>query len=155
MIAKRSVSSRVDCVLECLGDQRCVSYNFQESSVNGKHACELSNHTKVLAGVDLKARSGYSYYESIPQVQKFSGCNKSPSKRAHLSFVERRSVMSELYIAVFNLTVGSSGRLFSFRNCCLNINSAVLITMSFGTRKRSIGDNFVTPIRLNCHSIAR
>ena len=61
VISKSHVTSRIDCSFDCLSDQRCVSYNYEEGD-KPSHECELNSESKETKSSDLISKHGYSYY---------------------------------------------------------------------------------------------
>ena len=61
MISTAQVPSRIDCGFNCLDEQRCVSYNYEEGE-KVFHDCELNSESKETRSSDLTERTNYSYY---------------------------------------------------------------------------------------------
>ena len=61
VISKSHVTSRIDCSFDCLSDQRCASYNFEEGD-KPNHECELNSESKETKSSYLIRKQGYSYY---------------------------------------------------------------------------------------------
>ena len=61
VISKSHVSSRIDCTFECLSDQRCALYNYEEGD-GELHDCELNSESKETKPLNLIVKPGYSYY---------------------------------------------------------------------------------------------
>ena len=72
VISTLEVPSRIDCTITCLAELQCMSYNFQVTPTNGHHSCELNRKTRDQVGVELQARPGFDYYESVPEVTRTS-----------------------------------------------------------------------------------
>ncbi|KAL9959751.1 hypothetical protein ACROYT_G033106 [Oculina patagonica] len=75
VISKSQVPSRIDCTFECLNDQRCASYNYEEGN-KALHECELNSESKKTKPTNLTDKEGYSYYGTGKNVP--SGCASSP-----------------------------------------------------------------------------
>ena len=65
----RLVSSPIDCVFECLGHAECKSLNFQDEG-GAAHVCEL-NDAAAETPAHLVNKTGYSYYDALPNVSKY------------------------------------------------------------------------------------
>ena len=63
VVSNLSISSSLDCMLECVGDVRCLSYNFAKGA-SSLGVCELNNHTRLTKPNDLFNRLGYTYIGS-------------------------------------------------------------------------------------------
>ncbi len=61
VISSSQVPSRIDCTFECLNDQRCASYNYEEGN-KALHECELNSESKETKPSNLTGKEGYSYY---------------------------------------------------------------------------------------------
>ena len=61
VISSTQVPSRIDCGFNCLDEQRCVSYNYEEGE-KVFHDCELNSESKETRSSDLTERTNYSYY---------------------------------------------------------------------------------------------
>ena len=58
---------RVECFQACVGDCRCMSYNFQENpSVDGTRHCELNSADYKSDTFALMIRAGFAYYDIRP-----------------------------------------------------------------------------------------
>ena len=68
-----------NCFFECVGDCRCVSYNFQtRPSSDGSQLCELNTADTATHPDSLKDRPGFTYHDivlelNIEQVRYFAG----------------------------------------------------------------------------------
>ena len=62
VIDTRMVTCALDCAFECLSNQRCLSYNYEEVE-KVHHVCELNNASAGEAA-DLVDRAGFSYYDA-------------------------------------------------------------------------------------------
>ncbi|XP_031559981.1 uncharacterized protein LOC116296153, partial [Actinia tenebrosa] len=80
-IKTTQVSSKINCVFQCLSVEQCVSYNYQETSSTGRHTCELNRKSFRNAKLeDFQARDGFVYGESVPQTSQSGSCATSPCK---------------------------------------------------------------------------
>ena len=61
VISKSQAPSRMDCAFDCLSDQRCGSYNYEEGD-KVLHVCELNSECKESKPSNLTGKAGYSYY---------------------------------------------------------------------------------------------
>ncbi|XP_078384724.1 uncharacterized protein LOC144667190 [Oculina patagonica] len=75
VISRYQVPSRIDCTFECLNDQRCASYNYEEGN-KALHECELNSESKETKPSNLTGKDGYSYYGTGKNVP--SACASSP-----------------------------------------------------------------------------
>ncbi|KAJ7383889.1 hypothetical protein OS493_025213 [Desmophyllum pertusum] len=75
VISKSQAPSRMDCAFDCLSDQRCGSYNYEEGD-KVLHVCELNSECKESKPSNLTGKAGYSYYGTGRNVP--SGCLSSP-----------------------------------------------------------------------------
>ena len=57
-----------NCFLECAGDCRCMSYNFQtRPSSDGSQLCELNTADAATRPDSLKDRPGFTYHDIVPE----------------------------------------------------------------------------------------
>ena len=67
VISSTQVPSRIDCGFNCLDEQRCISYNYEEGEKVFRD-CELNSESKETRPSDLTERTNYSYYGSSKSV---------------------------------------------------------------------------------------
>lgn len=83
VISSFQVSSRFDCAFECLKNELCISYNYQEEN-QALHGCELNNQDKGNKPDNFTNKEGFSYYE-----KRVSNLNlKNLYKNLYVSFNE-------------------------------------------------------------------
>lgn len=83
VISSFQVSSRFDCAFECLKNELCISYNYQEGN-QALHGCELNNQDKGNKPDNFTDKEGFSYYE-----KRVSNLNlKNLYKNLYVSFNE-------------------------------------------------------------------
>ena len=81
VISSFQVSSRFDCAFECLKNELCISYNYQEGN-QALHGCELNNQDKGNKPDNFTNKEGFSYYE-----KRVSNLNlKNLYKNLYVSF---------------------------------------------------------------------
>ena len=71
VISKSQVPSRIDCSFNCLSDQRCVSYNYEEGN-KAIHECELNSESKETKSSNLTSKQGYFYHGTEKNVSNYS-----------------------------------------------------------------------------------
>ena len=61
VFANITVPDVISCTFECLTNQQCLSYNYEDGEVNN---CELNDATMETNSHDFHRRPGYKYYDT-------------------------------------------------------------------------------------------
>ena len=62
-ISTHQVYSLPDCHTLCVRHPRCLSYNYQASSMSSSHFCEINDATGKLCPNDMIETKGFHFYE--------------------------------------------------------------------------------------------
>lgn len=62
-LSTHQVYSLPECHTLCLEHPRCLSYNFQKTSISSRSLCEINDATDKMCPQDLVREIGYKYYE--------------------------------------------------------------------------------------------
>jgi len=62
-LSTHQVYSLPECHTLCLDHPRCLSYNFQATSISSRNFCEINDATGKMCPQDLARSTGYKYYE--------------------------------------------------------------------------------------------
>ena len=63
------VLSPTECAYQCINNQACYSFNVAETSLDGRHSCELLNDDMFLSD-DLVCNAGFDHYNIEVSVRR-------------------------------------------------------------------------------------
>ena len=73
-LSTHQVYSLPDCDALCLEHPRCLSYNYQATSISSNHLCEINDATGKMCPQDMVKTTGYKYFED--KVNDLMSCCK-------------------------------------------------------------------------------